>query len=324
MKSKIMAVWMVAVLVFSSAFVMFGNGTKAEDVGNVTWAIHTDGTLVNGTFGGGDGSIGDPYVIEDVYDLQAISSGVSKHYILGNDIDASATAGWNGGEGFIPINSFSGSLNGAYHCIDGLTIATSTDDAGLFSSMVSSSKVGNLTLTNCQISSIMFGGYAGGLAAVSLGSHITNCGVSGSVSGNMRAGGFMAFADADTAITNCYSSAQVTCPGNPAGGFVADTWGTMDRCYSTGAVTGDRVGGFVSTNAGTIANCYSTCSASGTFEVGGFVGMNDGSFIGTINNCYSTGLVTGIGTGGFAGVIAGGSITNCFWDTQTSGQATSP
>ena len=48
-----------------------------------------------GSFGGGDGSAGNPYVIEDVWDLQNISSNLSAHYVLKNDIDASATASWN-------------------------------------------------------------------------------------------------------------------------------------------------------------------------------------------------------------------------------------
>jgi len=48
-----------------------------------------------GSFGGGDGTTGNPYIIEDVDDLQNMSANLSAHYVLANDIDASATAGWN-------------------------------------------------------------------------------------------------------------------------------------------------------------------------------------------------------------------------------------
>jgi len=47
-----------------------------------------------------------------------------------------------------------------------------------------------------------------------------------------------------------------------------------------------------------------------------------------VNNCYATGTVTG-GTGGeftgglLGGVAEGNTVSNSFWDTETSGQATS-
>jgi len=80
---------------------------------------------------GGDGTYLDPYQLFDVYGLQGISlqdqrvsSGsfdYSLYYELANDIDASATSSWNGGAGFDPV-SFSGSLDGNGHTIDGLYI----------------------------------------------------------------------------------------------------------------------------------------------------------------------------------------------------------
>ena len=56
--------------------------------------------------------------------------------------------------------------------------------------------------------------------------------------------------------------------------------------------------------------------SSGTI-IGGLVGLNDGS----INNAYATGSVTN--GAGFVGNNPGGTITNSFWDTTTSGQSTS-
>ena len=69
-----------------------------------------------------------------------------------------------------------------------------------------------------------------------------------------------------------------------------------------------------------IMNCYSTGTASGNVYVGGFSGWND--FGSTITNCYSTGNASGNNlVGGFTG-RNDGSITDCFWDTQTSGTGT--
>ncbi len=51
----------------------------------------------------GSGTQADPYIISDVDDLQAMENNLGAYYELANDIDASATVGWNGGEGFRPV-----------------------------------------------------------------------------------------------------------------------------------------------------------------------------------------------------------------------------
>jgi len=76
----------------------------------------------------GDGSTGTPYQIETVYDLQAIRERVGKgdHFELQNNIDASDTSAWFGGNGFDPIgdpgNQFTGTFDGDDHTISGLNI----------------------------------------------------------------------------------------------------------------------------------------------------------------------------------------------------------
>ncbi len=44
--------------------------------------------------------------------LQAIGAGLAGHYALGNDIDATATANWNGGGGFTPIGNAAHDIHG--------------------------------------------------------------------------------------------------------------------------------------------------------------------------------------------------------------------
>ena len=80
------------------------------------------------------------------------------------------------------------------------------------------------------------------------------------------------------------------------GGLVGDTCeGTVSDSYSSGSVTGnDAVGGLVGhSNFGTVNNSYSTANVTGSSVVGGLIGGN------------------------------GGTVSNSFWDTETSGQATS-
>jgi hypothetical protein len=40
-----------------------------------------------GSFGDGDGTAGNPYLIEDIDDLQAMNNDLTAHYALKNDID---------------------------------------------------------------------------------------------------------------------------------------------------------------------------------------------------------------------------------------------
>ncbi len=98
--------------------------------------------------------------------------------------------------------------------------------------------------------------------------------------------------------------------------------GTITDSYATGAVTGkgtDPTGGLVGENSGDITDSYATGTVTGRKRTGGLVGSNWVS--GTITNSHATGAVTGTWyTGGLVGDNAGGTISNSFWDTDTSGQ----
>jgi len=82
-----------------------------------------------------------------------------------------------------------------------------------------------------------------------------------------------------------------------------------------------RVGGLVGLKGdGDVSNSYATGSVSGSIDVGGLVGLNGA---GNVSNSYSTSSVTGDAhVGGLVG-LNWGTVSNSFWDTQTSGQATS-
>jgi len=106
------------------------------------------------------------------------------------------------------------------------------------------------------------------------------------------------------------------------GGLVGRNRGTVSNSYSSGNVTGGQwgVGGLVGVNHGTVSNSYSTCNMIGNGAIGGLVGSN--GF--TVSNSYSTGDVAGsYDIGGLMGINDQGTVSNSFWDTQTSGQSTS-
>ena len=74
----------------------------------------------------GSGTVGDPYVIYNVTDLQDMRNDVTAYYSLNNSIDATNTSSWNGGAGFIPVGNtstpFSGFFEGNNFTITGLHI----------------------------------------------------------------------------------------------------------------------------------------------------------------------------------------------------------
>ncbi len=91
--------------------------------------------------------------------------------------------------------------------------------------------------------------------------------------------------------------------------------------YSTGSVSGSNdVGGLVGQNWGSVSDSYSTGSVSGGVSVGGLVGYNNN---GGVSDCYSTGSVSGSGdVGGLVGQNWD-SVSDSFWNTETSGQGSS-
>jgi hypothetical protein len=100
--------------------------------------------------------------------------------------------------------------------------------------------------------------------------------------------------------------------------------GSVSRCYATGGVGvfgwDMSSGGLVGLNNGSVSNSYCTGGVIGNSFVGGLVGLNNGS----VSNSYSTGSVAGNSfVGGLVGENEGGAVTESFWDTETSGQATS-
>jgi hypothetical protein len=280
-------------------------------------------TIVS-SFASGTGTEVDPYIIKTVVQLQAMKDFLTSHFVLGNDIDASATSGsdWDQGAGFEPIgtneNRFTGKLDGKDKKITGLTInRPNTDNGGLFGIIGSGGVVTDVGLEEINIKGRQ---NVGGLAGYSVGI-ITNSYATGSVSGRDRVGGLAGFHDGT--ITNSYATGSVTGSGNSVGGLVGGNRnGTIAYSYATGSVSGeDVVGGLAGFNIGTIANSYATGSVSGEDVVGGLTGRND---YGTITNSYASGSVSGSGAvGGLTGSNDNGIITNSYWDTQTSGVSAS-
>ena len=132
-------------------------------------------------------------------------------------------------------------------------------------------------------------------------------------------------------IVNCFATGDVTGNDNSSyiGGLVGNFFSdTISKCFAAGSVFGkDGVGGLIGfCGGGVLYNCYATGSATSSATgapfctVGGLVGDCQ---TGTLENCYSIGSVKGSGyyVGGLLGYQYYGILSNCCWDTVTTGQA---
>ena len=239
-------------------------------------------------------------LVNTLNDLQNVQNNLAGNYALSQNIDATATASWNSGAGFVPIGTdYHGIFNGQGFTIDGLTIHSTNNFVGLFGSIAAPGVIENVGLTNVNISDTH-----GEFIAALVGA-----------------------LDGSGTVRNSYSTGTVSDSGAGffIGGLIGDNnQGTVSQVYSTVTVSAAGsidVGGLIGANVGSLTNAYAAGAVTGGTSVGGFVGENT---TGTIHNAYSTGLVIGTtSVGAFIGKedVGGGAITNTFWDTDSSGQS---
>jgi hypothetical protein len=107
----------------------------------------------------GSGTVLDPYIITSLADLDNIRLDVTACYELGADIDATPTAGWDGGAGWTPIAAFTGTLDGKLHTITGLFINRPvTNLVALFASVQGVGTVQKVQMINVNITGRNYSG----------------------------------------------------------------------------------------------------------------------------------------------------------------------
>ena len=278
-----------------------GGGTKASGLGIVTTDLN-----------GGQKTITDCMLVHNIYELQSINNNfetkqndklqsyeyVNGNYMLANEIDASATNGWNGGSGFKCLGSlkqltmgnpkgfqggFTGVLDGMGNAIKNLTVnRTSESYVGLFGGLTENAIVMNLTLTGNITGSSSVGGIAG-----------KNQGL----------------------IHNVVNKAAVSGKAS-VGGITSSNYGTLEFVSNSGSITataGSSVGGIVGSNGDETKNSIikyaeNTGAVIGWGNIGGIAGINYSK--GMIENAVNKGFVTSnvdnsSGFGGISGLNTG-------------------
>jgi len=255
----------------------------------------------------GDGSSTNPYQISSIENLFWIVENPdnwNKNYVQTTNIDIEDTENWypddmGGHKGWLPIGNigtkFTGSYNGDYHEIDGLTIKRPNESYIGFFGFINGGNISNLIIKDAIIEGEDYlGGIAGKSSTYSL---ISNSSFYGTINGNNYLGGISGQIDFSS-VQSCVNKSNIIGVGY-LGGISGNNYNfsTIRNSYNVGSIQGTgRVGGLAGYNnsSSLITNCYSIGNVSGTYPVGGLVGQNDNS---TVNYSY--------------------------WNTETSGQLNS-
>lgn len=252
-------------------------------------------------FASGDGSTASPYLIGDVYGLQAASNYAEKSFSLANDIDATLTTNWNNGSYFIPLSSEKkpslGIFNGNNHSINNLKMGAFTYNSGLFGVIGKGGTVSDLTLSNAVLDSNIFRTNAGILVGKNLG-YIKNIKVQGSLNitstqsvPGYNVGGVVGFTDngdygtGDVVIESLKdieSNISMNCSYiNNIGGILGNQMRTSVKNRDTATES-------------TLIIVYNNLVSSGTITVlntqgsiGGIIGRQDYEY-GAVNNSHSS------------------------------------
>jgi len=348
---------------FVSQVGLFGylaSGGKVTQVGVEN--VNITGTYrVGGLVGGNDGTVSNSYSSGNVTGDGCVGGlvGINEGTVT-NSYSSGSVTGWYTVGGLVGINEgtvinshSSGSVTGWY-TVGGLVGINSETVRNSYStgSVTGNYYVGGLvggnegTVRNTISTGSVAGEWdVGGLVGSNYGA-VRSSFFTGSVTGNYYVGGLVGRNDGT--VRKSYSTGSVAGEWD-VGGLVGSNYGVVSNSYSTGSVTGNNyVGGLVGGNEGTVSNSHSTGSVTSNYYVGGLVGISgwDGTVsnsyssgnvtgdeyvgglvgvnFGTVSNSYSSGNVTGDEyVGGLVGVNWGGTVSNSFWDTKTSGQATS-
>ena len=268
-------------------------------------------------FYGGDGSVGNPYLIGDYEGLKNIKNSLDAHYKLNADIDASPSQGENRGRGFLPIgdksSAFRGSFDGDGHRIRKLIIRRpNTTYVGLFGDVLN----GTAKNTGLEDVNILGNEHVGGLVGYMHGSNIHNSYVTGTASATTtgflapNSGGLVGYMHGSN-IHNSYAEANVfafaTNSSSVSGGLVGGLSGILgadshiNNSYAGGSVfsqtsdpgsAGAFAGGLVGfMGSSHIHNSYATATTSSSSSTtyksysGGLVGEMSVSC--TIQNSYA-------------------------------------
>lgn len=271
-------------------------------------------------FGGGSGTIQDPYIVQTATHLNSVRNYAAYHFLQTADISLDITP-YNQGQGWIPIclpsAPFSGSYDGGGFLISGLYINQNYTLAGLFG-FTSGAELTRIKLQGATITST---NWVGALLGKGTNTTISACRVSATISAQLYVGGLAGVLDNST-VSDCQASVDLTTESWAGGLIGGATNCAISSCSTTGTShSWDYNAGLVaeSTNSNYL-NCHSMMTLNGTFTAGLIADMLEG----TLTNSYAvTFFEPGSQAGGLIYGAFNATVNHSYWNTQTSGETSS-
>lgn len=256
----------------------------------------------------GEGTLVDPFLINDCEQLQAINDDtdyLEAHFALNQNIDCSMTnpddedfdpdGTWGDEQGFQPIGGsdyqFNGTLDGQQYTVQGLFINRIAIAVGLFGTVGKIAEISDIGVVDAMITGDLS---VGSLVGILYGT-----------------------------VSNSYSTGVVTGAAEVGGLVGSNYWlggsSTIEDSYATNTVSGEQaVGGLIGeSHQGYIINSHASGNVTGELNVGGLLGYDLAS---TTSDSYATGQVSGIDTvGGLTGFVYGSSISDSYATGEVDG-----
>lgn len=225
--------------------------------------------MANGLFGGGDGTINNPFLVEDAEDLNAVRNKPGDDYFLQTqDIDLSNYPNWQ------PIANYDGYFTGIYK--------------GNNKKIIGFKHVGN------EVYFALFGYLGGSLENITLEDIDLECTTAGNTGFDDNWAGLTlgqgGFVFANSRIINCHVTGKIKVNRKKSVGGIAAILRNIniEKCSFEGQLLAtspiNSIGGIVGTISGkiTIKNCYSISNGK-SLNLAGYVELNN---LKTIDKCY--------------------------------------
>ena len=267
-KNKMFSLFALAFVIISP-IIMFLTTTFSSQTVYADWSSNTSAITQ------GDGSQGNPYVIDSAQKLaymavqcnNNVGNYQSAYYIQTTNIDIS-------GDQWVPISSFSGTYDGQGYTINGLN-CSSRDRFSFFDILETGSVIKNLGFTNVNISRSNNNQLDLATLANDCFGTVENCFAQGTIIAKISSGLFhdikvagLVKWNANGTIKNCYVNMNIT---------------ATNRTASSGST---EVGGICQQmDSGLIQNCYSIGplrTEYGYYKISGIIAQPNG---GTASNC---------------------------------------
>ena len=307
-------------------------GTVAVAVAAAALVLAPVPAQANGCITPAAGTAQDPFLIATPGNLNCLVNndsyywGHGYHFRQTADLDMSNYAPWTQGIGSAAL-PFTGTYDGNGFSIDNLTITSSGNAVGLFG-VTTGATLKDISLSDLQVTGDR---QVGGLVGLLDGGTVENAQVNATVTGlrtnngfNCSVGGLVGQIDDSvaTTISGAWASGSVTATqfGRGAGGLVGSTTTsqlTVGDSYSTAQVSGyNYVGGLIGvyvestwSEVLTLTDSYAAGAVTATLST-----QDQGGLIG----CFYDGFISTLCDGPYGSV----TVTDTFWDTQTTGRNT--